>query len=274
MRFGAHVSAAGGVAKALDRAAGMGADAAQIFLSSPRSWTFKPPDPLPDLAAAMAGAGIASLVAHASYLINLASPDEGISSKSVALLASTLAAADGFGIEAVVLHAGSHLGAGVEPALSRWAAAIEKALEGLSEVTLLLENTAGGGGTLGRSIEELALLASIAAQFGRVGVCLDTQHLFASGYDLRDPSALADLGREVEHHFGRVNYIHLNDSKTGLGSNHDRHENLGEGEIGAAGLGSFLKLPAVAEAVTLLEVPGDGTGPRAADIVTARGLLG
>ncbi len=272
MRFGAHVSAAGGVAKALDRAAQMGADAAQIFLSSPRSWSFKPPDPLPDVPALMAMTGITSVVVHASYLINIASLDDALWTKSVSLLSATLQAAHQMGIEAVILHPGSHRGSGLDSVMPRWASAIGQALEKLDGVSLLLENTAGGGGTLGRNLDEIALLADVANNFGSSGICLDTQHLFASGYDLRDLSTRASLADELHNRFGSVTYLHLNDSKTDVGSNHDRHENIGEGKIGATALAAFLALPVLANAIAILEVPGDGTGPRKEDIAAARTL--
>ncbi|HEX2045727.1 MAG TPA: deoxyribonuclease IV, partial [Gaiellaceae bacterium] len=179
-------------------------------------------------------------------------------------------AADG-----VVLHVGSHLGAGLEAGLGHAVPALEEALERCSDVTwLLLENSAGAGGTVGRSIEELAVLVDRLGAHPRVGVCLDSCHLWVSGVDVTDGEALDAVVAEVDGRIGleRLRCLHVNDAAAGIGSNRDRHANLGEGELGDA-LGRFLAHPRLQELPAILEVPGkDGHGPDADEVRKLRDL--
>jgi deoxyribonuclease IV len=267
--FGAHCS--GGVKLGIERAVEMGADAVQLFAQSPRAWRFPVHDPA-DLArfrARRTEAGLGAVLLHTLYLVNLASPDAVIHGKSVATVRSTVETACAIGADGVVLHVGSHLGAGLEAGLERALPALEQALELCSETTwLLLENTAGAGGTIGRSIDELALILERLGRHPRLGVCLDSCHLFASGYDITDPEALDGLLAEVEGAIGldRLRALHVNDSQAPLGSNRDRHANVGEGLIGER-LGLFLAHPLLQGLPAVLEVPGqNGRGPDAAEI--------
>jgi deoxyribonuclease-4 len=272
--FGAHCS--GGVKKALDNAIEMGADAVQLFVQSPRTWRFPNHDPA-DLEAFRSKreeAGIPALV-HALYLVNLAAPDDAIYSKSVATMRSTVDAACAIEADAVVFHVGSHLGAGFETGLERVVPALEQVLDRCNERTwLLVENSAGAGGTIGRSIDELAAIVDALGRHERLGVCLDSCHLFVSGVDVTDPTVMNALLEDVDARIGfdRLRALHANDAKAPLGSNRDRHDNIGEGMIGE-GLGVFLAHPKVQDLPVVLEVPGaDGKGPNADEIGKLREL--
>ena len=219
-------------------------------------------------------AGIESAFCHALYLLNLASLDDEIYSKSVSTLGNTMEVARGIDAEGVVFHVGSHLGAGLEAGLERVVPALRQVLELTSERTwLLIENSAGAGGTIGRSIEELAVLVDALDRHPRLGICLDSCHLYVSGYDVTDAKALDALVSEVDEQIGldRLRALHVNDSKAPLGSNRDRHDNIGEGLLGE-GLGVFLIHPAFQELPALLEVPGRGHGPDAEQVAKLRKL--
>ena len=274
MLFGAHCS--GGVKKALDNAIEMGADAVQLFVQSPRTWRFPNHDAL-DLQAFRSKrqeAGIPALV-HALYLVNLAAPDDAIYSKSVETMRSTVDAACAIEADAVVFHLGSHLGAGFETGLERVVPALEQVLARCNERTwLLMENSAGAGGTIGRSIDELAAIFAALGRHERLGVCLDSCHLFVSGVDITDPTVMNALLEDLDARIGldRLRALHANDAKAPLGSNRDRHDNIGEGLIGE-GLGVFLAHPKVQGLPVVLEVPGaDGKGPNADEIRKLREL--
>jgi deoxyribonuclease-4 len=272
--FGAHCS--GGVKKALDNAIEMGADAVQLFVQSPRTWRFPNHDPI-DLQAFRSKreeAGIPALV-HALYLVNLAAADDAIYSKSVDTMRSTVDAACAIEADAVIFHVGSHLGAGFEAGLERVVPALEQVLERCNERTwLLVENSAGAGGTIGRSIDELVAIVDALGRHERLGVCLDSCHLFVSGVDVTDPVVMSAVLADVDARIGldRLRALHANDAKAPLGSNRDRHDNIGDGLIGE-GLGVFLAQPAVQDLPVVLEVPGaDGKGPNADEIRKLREL--
>jgi deoxyribonuclease-4 len=273
--LGGHCS--GGIKKALDNAAGFGMDAVQLFAQSPRTWRFPEHDPA-DLKAfrrRREELGLGSVAIHALYLLNLASPKADFYEKSVETLRKTVDAACGIGAEAVVFHVGSHQGAGFEAGLERVVPALTQALERCDETTwLCMENTAGTGDTIGRSLEELAALYEALDRHPRLGVCLDSCHLFASGYDVTDKAELDRVVKEVDRLIGldRLRCLHANDSKTPLGSNRDRHDNIGDGLMGE-GLGVFLAHPKLQKLPALLEVPGtDGHGPDAEQMQKLREL--
>lgn len=274
MLFGAHCS--GGVKKALDNAIAMGADAVQLFAQSPRTWRFPEHDPA-DLAAFRSkreAAGLPALV-HALYLVNLAAPDEAIYSKSVDTMRSTVDAACAIEADAVIFHIGSHLGAGFETGLARVVPALAQVLDRCNERTwLLMENSAGAGGTIGRSIDELVAIFEALGRHERLGVCLDSCHLFVSGVDITDAPTWNALVEDLDARIGldRLRALHANDAKAPLGSNRDRHDNIGEGLIGE-GLGIFLAHPKLQDLPVVLEVPGaDGKGPNADEIRKLREL--
>ena len=264
MLFGGHVG--GGVKAAPERAGAIGADALQLFVQSPRAWRFPNHDPevLASFPERARDAGIEATFVHAIYLINLASPDDELYEKSASTLRSTVDASCAIGADGVVFHVGSHLGSGFEAGLDRAAPAIEQVLEGCSDTTwLLIENSAGTGGTMGRSLEELALMVERLDGHPRLGVCLDSCHLWASGYDVTDEAALDALLDEFDGSIGldRLRALHVNDSQTPLGSNRDRHANIGEGLIGEK-LSVFLGNPRVQELPAIVETEGQqGKGP-------------
>jgi deoxyribonuclease-4 len=284
MEIGAHVSSSGGLVNALDRGSSIGADVVQIFTQSPRMWR-SPSHTAEDLAAyraaQLAHPRIRATFCHATYLVNLATGNEELFERSRHCLVENLVAASAIGASGVVLHVGSHLGAGLDAVLGQVAAAVrgvlDEAAEKLGEpaCALLLENTAGAGGTVGRSFDELAAIIAAAGNGPQLGICLDTQHLFASGVEYTSVEAADRCVESLDASVGleRLGCIHLNDSKVPFGSNRDRHENLGDGEIGLAGLSCLLGHPALQNAPALLEVPGDGDGPRAEDVAGARAVL-
>ncbi|HET8653841.1 MAG TPA: deoxyribonuclease IV [Gaiellaceae bacterium] len=258
MLFGGHVS--GGVKAAPERAQEIGADALQLFVQSPRAWRFPnhDPDVLASFPERARGAGIRSTLVHAIYLCNFASPDDEIYEKSVSTLGSTVDAACAIEADGVVFHVGSHLGSGFEAGLDRAAPAIDEVLSRCSDTTwLLVENSAGTGGTIGRSLEELAALVDRLDRHPRLGICLDSCHLWASGVDVGDPQALGALLDEFDDLIGldRLRALHVNDSATPLGSNRDRHANLKEGLIGD-GLAVFLGDPRLQDLPAVVETEG------------------
>jgi deoxyribonuclease-4 len=248
----------------------------QLFAQSPRAWRFPEHDPA-DLQAFRARReelGIGAVTVHALYLINLASPKDDFYEKSVTTLSSTVDTACAIAADAVVFHVGSHLGSGFDAGLERVVPALRTALERTNETTwLCMEDTAGAGDTVGRSLEELAAIYDAAGRHERLGVCLDSCHLFASGYDITKPAVLDDLLGQLDSEIGleRLRCLHVNDSKEPLGSNRDRHENIGDGLIGDK-LAVFLGNPKLQGLPALLEVPGDGHGPDAEQMQKLRAL--
>jgi deoxyribonuclease IV len=272
--FGAHCS--GGIKKALDKGADMGAEAVQLFVQSPRTWRFPNHDPA-DLASFRAKreeAGVPAFV-HALYLVNLAAPDEDVYGKSVETMQSTVDAACAIDSDGVVFHIGSHLGAGFEAGLKRVVPAIGQVLDRCNDRTwLLMENSAGAGGTIGRSLDELVVIFDALGRHERLGICLDSCHLFVSGVDVTDRATLDSLLADLDTRIGldRLRLLHANDAKAPLGSNRDRHDNIGDGLIGE-GLGVFLAHPKLQGLPVVLEVPGaDGHGPNAEEIRKLREL--
>jgi deoxyribonuclease IV len=262
MLIGAHVSPSGGPAMAVERGVERGARSIQIFNQNPRQW--KPreysAEEVADFRAAVADTDVDALLIHAVYLLNCASEDREILEKSHASLTSSLRAGAALGAHCVVLHPGSALkdGGAVDAALDRAGAVIAEALAESEECPLHLEDTAGAGGTLGRSFEELARLIEVAGGDERLGVCLDSCHLFASGYDIRTPESLAAVLDDFDRIIGldRLGSLHVNDSVTALGSHRDRHANLGDGEIGRKGIAAFLSEPRFDGLPCVLEGPG------------------
>jgi deoxyribonuclease-4 len=280
--FGAHCS--GGIKKALARAGELEVDALQLFVQSPRAWRF-PEHDAKDLEAfreRRVELGVGAVLVHALYLVNLASPKDEFYEQSLVTMSSTMDAACAIGADGVVFHVGSHLGAGLEAGLERAVPAIEQILEHCSDTTwLLMENSAGAGGTIGRSLDELVALFEACGRHERLGVCLDSCHLWVSGDDVTDRKVLDALAGELDSRIGldRLRALHVNDAQAALGSNRDRHANILEGEMGD-GLGTFLAHPAFQELPAVMEVPGpDGHGADLGEMrklreLHARGLVG
>ena len=277
MEFGAHMSSTGGIWTAIDRIEAIGGDCVQIFTQSPRMWrpTNHTEEAIERFKDRRREAGIGGVVCHALYLLNLATLDQEMYEKSIHTLQTTLDVAGAIEADGVIFHVGSHLGAGFEAGLDRTSAALAQVLERCREDTwLLMENSAGAGGTIGRSLDELATLLDRLDRHPRLGVCLDSCHLYASGYDVTDPERVDELVREVDDTIGldRLRALHVNDSAAPLGSNRDRHANILEGLMGE-GLGAFLAHPAFQGLSAYMETPGpEKKGPDAAEIRKLRDL--
>jgi len=261
--IGAHVSIAGHLYEAIPRAQAIGCECLQIFVGSPRQWrlvAYAEPD-LAEFRRRRRAAGLDPLVAHAPYLVNLAAPDPVLHRRSVAALAHTLQGMDALHGDAAITHVGSGMGTPWPDARRRIARGIRSALRDSARATLLLEGSAGT--TVGGRFEELRQILDAVGE-RRLGVCLDTAHLFASGWDLRTPDGIAAtvdaFGRVVGLRHLRV--LHLNDSKGALGSHLDRHENIGEGLIGRRGFRAVFAHPALRRLPKVIETPGFArTGP-------------
>lgn len=271
MLIGAHVSPAGGLPKAIERGEALGARAIQIFNQSPRQWrpTAYREEDIAAFREAMAESPIDAVLIHAVYLINCASDDPDIKAKSLTSLVHSLRVGQQIGARGVVLHPGSAKTGDVKKAVARAGATIAEALKESEACPLHLENTAGTGGTLGRSVEELAALIDAAGGGERLGLCLDSCHLFASGYDIRGRPGMDDLIEEVAGKVGleRLGSLHFNDSQTHLGANRDRHANACEGELGEEGCIVFLSTPAFDDLPCVLETPGvERSGPTQAEV--------
>lgn len=266
MLIGAHVSPAGGPAKAVERGTDIGARAIQIFNQSPRMWkpTVYRDEQIAAFHEAMADSDVDALMIHAVYLLNAASEDEEIRAKTLTSLIASLRAGDALGAVSVVLHPGSAKTGEVPPAIKRAGAVIKEALAESESCALHLENTAGAGGTLGRSFHELAALIEAAGGDERLGLCLDSCHLYASGFDIRTAEGLTSVLDECASIVGidRLGSLHFNDSQGGLGSNRDRHADVGQGELGEDGCAVFLSEPRFDGLPVILETPGpDKKGP-------------
>lgn len=260
MLIGAHV---GSLKTAVERGVERDCDAIQIFNQSPRMW--KPPAYTEDehfapFRTAMADSPIEAVLIHGVYLINCASEDPDLSEKSLNSLVHSLTVGDAIGAHAVVLHAGSALQGDVGAAIRRAGPLIAEALARTDNCPLHLENTAGTGGTLGRSFAELGGLLEAAGGHDRLGVCLDSCHLFATGYDIGTEAGLDAMFEELDMEVGRdrLGSLHVNDSVTPLGSNRDRHAPLGDGEIGEEGIARFLSEPRLEALPAIFEGPGVG----------------
>lgn len=261
MRIGRHIPVGANAVKAAAIAQSIGCNAIQIFASNPTGWspTSGGEEQCLAFAAAARAHNLDPVVLHAPYLINLAAPDEANWDKSVSLLHWTLRRGALLGASYVVFHIGSHKGTGVEAGVARIAAAIERILpETPPEVMLLLENSVGAGNTLGGAFEDLAAVLDRLPQYAsRLGVCLDTAHLWGAGHDISTPEAVLDMLRHFDDVVGleRLRVLHLNDTEKGLGSHRDVHTRIGEGVIGLEGLRALLRDPRLASVAVLLETP-------------------
>ncbi len=272
-RFGLQTSIAGGLYKSLERGGLLGCDAIQIFTHNPRGWRTTPisGEEAAHFKETRKSTGITPVAAHASYLLNIASPDETIRSRSIAMLKEEMLRADLIGADFVVLHTGTaHDGQGLE----RAAESIKAALGDLEVRTeLLLENTSGKRGDTTSRIPALAELLLLTSDLA-TGVCIDSCHAFAAGYDLTSDEGARELMSEVMGHLGadRVKLVHLNDSRGALGTGTDRHEHIGKGNIGAKGLSRFLNAEPFNGKPTILETPRDSDEDDMANLKAAREL--
>jgi deoxyribonuclease IV len=277
MLIGAHVSTAGGLDKAIERGTELGCESTQIFNQSPRMWrpTKYGPDDFAAFREAMAGAPVEAVVIHAVYLINCATKDKDLRKKSLASLTHALRIGDGIDAAGVVLHPGAQKGEPLGPSMKRAAKVIAAALEDSDSCPLLLEQTAGHKGLLGRDFDETAELIELAGSGKRLGLCLDSCHLFVQGFDVTDEAHLKKVVDEADAKVGldRLQCLHVNDAAAPLGSCRDRHANLGKGEMGKQGLAAFLSEPRFEGLPATLETPGPKRkGPDKREVQEAKRL--
>jgi deoxyribonuclease-4 len=266
LALGSHVSASGGVDLALGRAEALDLESAQIFSKNERQWVAKPLDPgvVQHFHEEVARTGLTRLVVHDSYLINLASPKPEILEKSIPAFADELDRCDILGIPHLVTHPGAHTGSGVDAGIARFAQSLNEIFASMpdSKTITLLETTAGQGTTLGRTFEELAAIIDLVDDKSRVGVCMDTCHIFAAGYDFRTPELYDAMMNHFDKVVGidRLKVLHLNDSRNPLGSFKDRHHHIGEGDIGHEGFRPFMNDLRLAGIPGILETEKDDSG--------------
>jgi deoxyribonuclease-4 len=276
VRMGVHVSIAGGLDKAVDRAVEKGCDVFQIFSRNPRGWRSKDlsSDDVKKFLARMTASGLALAVGHMPYLPNLASPKEEVYVRSVDLLSAELERCQQLCIPYLVTHLGSHLGSGWDAGLRRIVDALDVAFSRSNgDAMLLLENTSGTKNSMGSSFEEIAAIID-AVGSARLGVCLDTCHLFAAGYELRTPQGLKSTLEQFDNAVGLdlLKLVHLNDSRGHLGSRLDRHEHIGLGEIGANGFRGILGDESLRDLPMILETPIDVRRDDTGNLRAARAL--
>lgn len=281
LKLGAHMSIAGGFDKAVERAARVDSESLQIFTKNQNQWRARAisDDEASQFQIACAAHGIGPVVAHDSYLINLASPKDDLWEKSIAAFREELERCELLGIPYLVTHPGAHTGSGAEAGIARVATALDRIhadLPGLSVLTLL-ETTAGQGTTLGATFGELEQIISSTSAAERVGICLDTCHVFVAGYDIRSPEAYAETFAQFESTLGleRLKALHFNDALKELGSRRDRHAHIGKGFIGPAGFWNFMNDTRLNDLPALLETEkGDDLAEDREAIELLRSLVG
>jgi deoxyribonuclease-4 len=278
MKLGLHISTAGNLLTTPQRARDMGAITMQFFASNPRGWreTMYADNTATAFQLACAEAGIDPVWIHMIYLVSYGTVDEVQREKSIGAMQSMLKTADQLGAKGVVTHMGSHKGLGFEQALPRITDSYTRILEGDGTSLLTLENSAGAGGNIGNSLEELAQMMDDMKGHRRIAICIDTAHAFTSGYDLRDEAGVNSFVDEFDRLIGldRLAVMHLNDSKADIGTHVDRHENIGDGFIGAEGFKALLNHPKLNDVCGVMEVPGlDGSGPDAANLLRLKNLV-
>lgn len=277
VRVGCHVSIAGSIDKAVDRAVERTCDTFQIFTGNPRGWKVKPLDPtaVARFREKVGETGMDPVVAHMPYLPNLGSPKPEVWDRSLEAMVRELERCDALGIPFLVTHLGSHLGAGIEEGRMRLADGINRALaEAAGETMLLLENTAGTQNSIGGSFEDIRRIRDGIDEKSRIGICFDTCHAFAAGYDLRTTEAVAETFAAFERVFdpSLLRVIHLNDCRGELGSRLDRHEHIGLGTIGEDGIRAVLHHPDVRDLPLICETPVDERRDDAGNIERIRAL--
>jgi deoxyribonuclease-4 len=280
MKFGAHMSISGGLHKAFGQGERAGCDTIQIFSKNQQQWRGKTlaEQDIALFKAEQQRSGLGPVIVHDSYLINLASPNDELWEKSIAAFADELERCSALGIPYLVTHPGAHTGSGEEAGLRREATALNRLLEAGTgcETMILLETTAGQGTCLGQRFEHLAYLIEQAAHPERIGVCVDTCHVLAAGYDIRTPEACAATFAEFDRIVGieRIKALHLNDSQKDLGSRVDRHTHIGAGCVGLEGFRAIVNDPRFADLPMIIETPkGDDLAEDIENLSKLRGLI-
>jgi len=283
-RLGIHLPLGGGLFKAAKRAGEIGARTVQVFVDNPTAWRRRaaPPKHLAEFADRLVALDIQPVAVHAAYLVNLAGPDEGYRDASIRILAADMRAAVGYGATLVNVHTGSHRDTSVEVGIARIAEAVAQVFEAAGddagEVRLALENSSGGGHSIGVTIDELVAIADAAAALGipkaRLGFCLDTAHAWGAGVPIDEPDGVDAWLAEVDAKVGldRLVMVHRNDSRSERGDRQDRHEHVGARRIGARGLGHLLRHPTMAGRPFISETPGMDVGYDATNLARARAL--
>jgi len=284
-RIGVHLPLGTGMVRAVDRAIRIGASAIQVFADNPTAWQRRtaPPRELPAFRAALTANDIAPVAIHAAYLVNLAGPERAFGPRSRAVLEAELRAAPGYGARFVNVHIGSHRDTTVAAGIRRTARALARVLDAVEDgpeaAMVVLENSAGGGWSIGTDVAELARIAAAAAALGvperRLGFCLDTAHAWGAGIRLDEPRAIDRLLADFDRRIGleRLVLVHFNDSKSEPGSRHDRHEHVGAGRIGERGLGHLIRHPSLRHAAFIMETPGMDEGYDLVNMTRARDLV-
>jgi len=280
MKFGAHMSISGGLYKAFGHGERAGCDTIQIFSKNQQQWKSKPltEDEIARFHAERLRTGMGPLIVHDSYLINLASPNDELWEKSIAAFGDELERCQALGIPYLVTHPGAHMGTGEDAGLSRVAAALNRLFaQGIGgDVMVLIETTAGQGSSLGQRFEHLARLIELSEHAERLGVCVDTCHILAAGYDIRTPETYAATFAEFDRIVGldRIRCFHVNDSQKGLGSHVDRHAQIGDGEVGLEAFRALVNDPHFAALPMILETPkGEDLAEDIINLATLRGLI-
>jgi deoxyribonuclease-4 len=285
-RIGAHLPVLKGMVKAAERAREIGADALQVFGDNPTAWKRRqaPPADLEQFRARLVECDISPLAIHGAYLINLAGPDDDFYERSLEVLRHELTAGRAYGARFVNVHTGSHRNTSLRAGIERLALGVDRVLREVDESEdaplLVLENSAGGGGGIGVTVPELADIAEAISARGiderRVAFCLDVAHAWAAGHRLSEPEETDRLLDDFDRLIGlrRLVMIHLNDSKSELGSRLDRHEHVGAGQIGERGMTHLLRHPALEDTAYFIETPGMDEGYDAVNIARARRLIG
>lgn len=277
MLLGAHVSISGSIDKAIDRALDLGCTTFQIFTRNPRGWAAEPlkKSEIETFTSKFREAGFKVAVAHMPYLPNISSPDKAIHRKSIASLAQELKRAGQLGLQYLVVHVGSHLGKGIAAGIKQAAEAVNLALSKVdNDVVILLENMAGQRNSVGSNFENIRRILDSVRDEDRIGVCLDTCHAFAAGYDFRTREALENTLKDFDDIIGlsKLKVVHVNDSKGDLGSGIDRHEHLGMGKIGERGLFEVVHHPVTRPLPLILETPVDSRGNFATNMAKLKEL--
>ena len=278
MKLGVHVSIAGHIYEAVDRAAQLGCNTFQIFSRNPRGWAVTKLDPkdVQEFKRRRKEKNIVPVVVHIPYLINLCSPVEGLWRRSVKAYIDDIKRADMLGAEYFVTHLGSHKGKGEEFGISRFSSGLNEAMEKATpKLMILLENTAGSGDWLGYKFEHLKAIINKIKDKKRIGICLDTAHTFEAGYDVKTKSGFDATLRKIDSIVGldKIKVIHLNDSKTKMGSNADRHWHIGKGEIGLDGMRTILNHPKLKDLPFILETPKEDPKADPTNLATVRKLI-
>lgn len=278
MRLGIHIRTAGGLVRALDRAGELGCEAVQLFSGNPNGWARRPVDR--EQAALFRGRaaelGISPVILHTPYLLNLASPDEDIWHKSVDALSDAVARAPLLGSDRVVTHIGSHRGSGLEAGVRRVCEAVRMALDAAEGVWIALELGAGSGESIGSRFEHIAdIFGCLGSAAGRVGICIDTAHLWGSGYDISTAEGVGEVFERIERCPGlnRLLVIHLNDTPVALGARVDRHQHIGKGSIGTEGFRAILADARTADLPGIIETPGESIEMDRENLTVLRRLM-